>query len=96
MAKIPVPLEFDWDEGNADKNALKHKVTNRESEEVFLNRPLKIFEDPRHSEKEQRYVAYGTTNENRKLTVVFTARKQKIRIISARDQNKKERMKYEA
>ena len=96
MVKIPSPFSFEWDEGNIDKNVTKHKVTNKESEEIFLNRPLKIFEDPKHSKVEQRYVAYGMTDANRKLTIVFTTRKQKIRIISARDQSKQERIKYEA
>ncbi|MBU1119833.1 BrnT family toxin [Patescibacteria group bacterium] len=93
--KIPKPIVFDWDKGNTDKNLHKHNVSNRETEEIFNDEFLKIFGDIRHSYKEQRFVAYGATNLNRKLTIVFTVRKQKIRIISARDQNKKERIIYE-
>lgn len=90
MVKIPEPVAFDWDKGNIDKNLHKHNVSDKEAEEIFNNEPLKIFEDNKHSQQEQRFVAYGVTNLGRKLTVVFTLRKQQIRVISARDQNKRE------
>lgn len=93
--KIPEPIAFDWDQGNIDKNLHKHNVSDRETEEIFSNESLKIFEDIKHLHKEQRFVAYGVTNLSRKLTIVFTLRKQRIRVISARDQNKKERKTYE-
>lgn len=93
--KIPEPVAFDWDKGNTNKNLHRHNVSDKEAEEVFSNEPMRIFEDIKHSQLEQRFVAYGVTNSNRKLTVVFTLRKQKIRVISARDQNKKERIEYE-
>lgn len=86
-------MEFDWDQGNINKN-LKHGAANKESEEPFFNKPLKIFKDPKHSQVEQRFVAYGTTNSGRMLAVVFTLREPKIRVISSRDQNKKERKAY--
>ena len=86
---------FDWDEGNRNKNWLRHKATNEESEQIFYNQPLVVFEDKKHSQKEKRLVAYGVTDEGRKLTAVFTIRGDKIRIVSARDQNKKERRTYE-
>lgn len=84
-------IGFDWDTGNKDKNLVKHKVTNQESEEVFFNEPLLIFQDSKHSQKEKRFVAYGKTDKKRLLIVVFTVRKSLIRIISSRDQHKKER-----
>ena len=95
MKILPEPLSFEWDKGNINKNLAKHGVTDREAEEVFNNEPIRIFEDIKHSLKEQRFVAYGVTNLNRKLTVIFTSGRQQIRIISARDQNKKERRVYE-
>jgi len=85
---------FDGDEGNIDKNLIKHGVNFRECEEIFINKPLKIYEDERHSQKEPRYAAFGKTNTGRLLTVVFTIRKNKIRAISARDQSRKERKQY--
>lgn len=95
MKILPKPIAFEWDKGNINKNLIKHNVTDKEAEEVFGNKPLKIFKDINHSEKEQRFVAYGKTDSNRSLAIVFTLRREKIRVISARDQNKKERREYE-
>jgi len=87
---------FDWDEGNIDKNWKKHQVSNQETEEVFFNHPLLINLDKKHSSKKEiRFQVLGITNGGRRLFVVFTLRNNKIRIISARDQNKKERRIYE-
>lgn len=95
MVKLPVPLSFDWDQGNIEKNWQKHKVHYKEAEEIFFNKPLKIFPDKEHSKKENRFLALGFTNSKRKLTIIFAIREQKIRIISARNQSKKERKIYE-
>ena len=85
---------FDWDKGNEVKNWNKHRVSKREAEQVFFNRPLLISPDQRHSKEEQRFGCYGRTADDRKLFVSFTVRSNKIRVISARDQNKKEREVY--
>ena len=95
MKKLPKPLAFEWDKGNINKNLEKHKVTNLEAEEIFRNKPLIIFVDESHSLVERRFVAHGITSKKRNLTIIFTLRKQKIRVISARNQNKKERKIYE-
>lgn len=87
---------FDWDEGNARKSLDKHGVTQAEAEQVFSGIPL-VAEDVNHSLNEQRFQALGVTNEGRPLYVTFTLRagRKKIRIISARDMNRKERAVYE-
>jgi uncharacterized protein len=95
MRILPDPLCFEWDEGNIEKSHLKHKVTFKEAEEVFINKPRFLFEDRKHSTKEIRYGMFGTTNLGRKLSVVFTVRIEKVRIITARDMSKKERGAYE-
>ena len=92
--KLPVPLSFDWNKGNIDKNWQKHKVHFKEAEEDFLNKPLSLLRDIKHSQSEERYIALGITNQKRKLHIVFTIRNNKIRIISARNQSKKERKLY--
>jgi len=86
---------FEWGEGNRDKNKLKHKVSVGECEEIFFNQPLIILDDTKHSEEEWRYAAYGVTNEGRRLHIIFTVRKTKCRVISARDMHRKERRFYE-
>ncbi len=85
---------FDWDKANRDKNWLCHKVTWWECEEVFFNQPLYVHIDKRHSLTERRFYALGRTNGSRLLFIVFTQRKARIRIISARDMHRKERKVY--
>lgn len=85
---------FEWDDGNRDKN-LKHKVNNWECEQIFFNQPLFILEDPKHSVAENRQAAFGQTDAERKLVIIYTLREKRIRVISARDMNKKERAFYE-
>ena len=87
-------LEFEWDKGNIDKNK-KHNVEDKEAEEVFLDERKKIFKDRLHSGGEERFRVIGKTKKGRLLFVVFTKRKNKIRIISARNINKKEVYLYE-
>ena len=85
---------FDWDKGNANKNWKNHKVTQSECEQVFLNLPIILGEDKKHSKSEKRHYLLGRTEFNRLLFVVFTIRNNHIRVISARDMNKKERAIY--
>lgn len=85
---------FEWDKGNSAKNEAKHGVTDRESEEVFFNKPLAVVRS-RKGGKEIRYVALGKTYGSRLLTVVFTVRADWIRVISARPMSRNERKVYE-
>jgi uncharacterized DUF497 family protein len=87
---------FDWDEGNARKSAEKHSVTQGEAEQIFFNEPLLLLPDRKHSDKEQRFHALGKTQDGRLLHVTFTLRDggKLIRVISARDMHRKERMFY--
>jgi uncharacterized DUF497 family protein len=86
---------FLWDEGNSEKNWIKHKVTRLECEEIFFNLPLIISDDVKHSNIEKRFYALGKSTAERLLFVSFTIRNNFIRIISARDMNRKERIIYE-
>lgn len=95
MKILPEPVSFEWDSGNIDKNWLKHQVTTKEAEEVFDSKPDFIFKSEKHSTPELRYMIWGITKQGRKLAVIFTLREDRIRIISARDMDKKERIEYE-
>ena len=88
-------IGFDWDKGNIHKNWLKHQVSLAECEQLFFNRPLVIQDDIAHSMTEKRLYALGKTDSKRALFVVFTVRNNLIRIISARDMNRKERTVYD-
>ncbi len=85
---------FQWDKGNSLKSWLKHHVTEREAEQVIFNELL-LVADEKHSQYESRFRAMGYTDENRYLYIVFMVRNNLIRVISARDMNKKERVIYE-
>ncbi len=88
---------FDWDEGNIRKNADKHDVRPAEAESVFFNDPLIVAADEKHGGSERRFNALGQTTDKRPLHVTFTLRRNGtlIRVISARDMNRKERKIYE-
>jgi len=86
---------FDWDAGNERKSQDKHGVSKYEAEQVFFNAPLLLLDDEKHSESEQRFHAFGKTDAARLLHVTFTIRKNKLRVISARDMHKKEKKVYE-
>ncbi len=85
---------FDWDRGNVIKNYEKHEVHYLECEEIFFNEPLYITPDEKHSHKEKRFRALGQTKAGRLLTVIFTLRKNLIRVVSARNMSFKERRLY--
>jgi len=85
---------FEWDEGNSLKNWLKHQVSRGECEQVFFNEPIVVNVDIKHSGIEKRWFILGITDSGRLLFVVFTLRENLIRVISARDMNKKERRIY--
>lgn len=85
---------FDWDGGNGEKNWLKHGVSPVECEEAFFNTPLLVAADVSHSQDEVRYFSLGRTNAGRLLFMAFTYRGSMIRVISARDMSRKERVVY--
>lgn len=90
---------FEWDRGNSEKSRKKHGVNDHEIEEVFLNQPLMVFDDSKHSQSEERLIAFGHTNEGRYLTVAYTLRKKEekilLRPISGRPMHRKEKIIYE-
>jgi len=86
---------FVWDEGNLFKNWERHEVSAFECEQVFFNQPLIAAPDEKHSSKEPRFFALGQTDGARLLFIVFTIRSKLIRVISARDMNRRERKQYE-
>jgi uncharacterized DUF497 family protein len=86
---------FEWDEGNLLKNWEKHKVSASECEQIFFNRPLVTLPDETHSTVEPRYYALGQTDAARFLFIVFTVRNNLVRVISARDMNRRERKVFD-
>jgi len=62
---------------------------------LFFNELRVLVSDEKHSQYENRYYVLGKTNSERKLFIVFTVREYRIRVIPARDMNRKEREIYE-
>lgn len=69
-------------------------MTPVECEQLFFNLPVIAGDDEKHSETENRFYVLGQTDSGRMLFLVFTVRKDKLRVISAREMNKKERRIY--
>jgi hypothetical protein len=84
---------FVWDQGNEQKNFIKHGITILEAEEAFYNPNFLSF-DAVHSQHEKRYRLLGKTNSDKILIIAFTIRNNKMRVISSRLANKKERNIY--
>jgi len=89
-------FQFEWDDGNKAKNQLKHKVTTNEIEELFENiESLRALgEQYSPPVEEPRFGVFGLTKNGRHLFVCFTLRGTGIRVISAREMNRKERKFY--
>ena len=83
---------FEWDDGNASKKWTRHRVTQTEAEQVFLNRPLVVA--TASSLRESRQFAFGRTDGGRLLTIVFTTRGRLLRVISVRPMSRRERRGY--
>lgn len=88
-------MEFEWDIGNSGKNLKSHGIFDQEAEESFSDDRKIQATDVTHSTKEKRYVLIGKTKKRRLLYIAYTMRNKRIRIISARDINRKERKFYE-
>lgn len=88
---------FQWDDGKARKSKQKHGVSQAEAEQVFVNEPLLVACDQKHSVSEARWHALGNTDDGHRLHITYTLRDNdtRIRDISARDMNRKERTYYD-
>ncbi len=87
--RLPI-ADFEWDERNEDKIWDLHHVTRDEVEEVFYEgNPLV------RKARENKYYAFGQTEEGRYLFIVFAWRLNRIiRVITARDMDDSERFSY--
>lgn len=85
---------FQWDTGNSIKVVSRHGVEPGECEQAFLSEPFLISYDEIHSKTEPRWRALGRTSGERWLFIVFTIRNDLVRVLAARDMNRKERVRY--
>jgi len=89
-------IRFEWDESKSLKNKRKHGVSFDEAQTVFLDENAIRYDDPDHSEDEDRLIMLGMSFKLRVLLVCHCYRldDKAIRIVSARKANKKEAAVY--
>lgn len=85
-------LLFEWDEEKARTNIKKHGISFETAAKVFLDENRIDIFDSEHSLDEDRYITIGLAGDV--LFVVYTERKPRIRLISARLANERERRVY--
>jgi hypothetical protein len=88
-------LRFSWDPRKAARNLAKHAVSFDEASTVFADGLSMTIPDPGHSGDEERWVIIGQSNRGRLLVVVHIEDDNTVRIIRAREAEKRERVKYE-
>lgn len=86
-------VEFEWNENKAQSNVKKHGVAFEEAAEVFFD-PFYQGGDASVDE-EQREFLIGYSLVPRLLLVVYLERRQRTRLISARQATRQERKLYE-
>jgi uncharacterized DUF497 family protein len=84
-------MEFEWDENKNEINKLKHNIFFEKAKFIFEDFNKIIFESENNIEK--RFIILGEIFDLL-YSVVYTIRNERIRIISARRANLKEREKY--
>lgn len=88
-------MEFEWDPGKAAENLRKHQVSFNEASTVFGDHFSATASDPDHSVDEHRFITVGWSKQGRLLMVAHTERRERIRIISARELTRREKTAYE-
>jgi uncharacterized DUF497 family protein len=73
-------MTFDWNAENR-KHIARHGITPEEVEEAVRIEPLEA--GAQHHESEQRVLCFGRTKSGRLLTVLYTERNGKIRVVTA-------------
>ncbi len=86
-------LEFEWDNAKAATNVGKHGVTFEQAAYAFRD-PFGVeWVDESSDYAEERFILLGMSG-GQILSVVYTERKGRIRIISARRATKHEKNEY--
>lgn len=87
------PYQFEWDAEKAKNNLKKHGISFEMATNVFYDESRIEIYDAAHSAEEDRYITIGMVN--KVLFVVYTMRRENIRLISARTATARERRLYD-
>jgi len=85
---------YEWDARKATSNLRQHRVSFAEAISVFLDPAALTFEDPDHSDDEDREITIGISDRGRVLFISQCLRGDRIRIISARRATSREKKQY--
>jgi uncharacterized DUF497 family protein len=84
-------MEFDWDDANL-KHITGHGINREEAEDTVLIEPLEA--DLQEHGSEQRVLCLGRTRAGRLLTVLYTERRGRIRVVTAYEMTKSQQRMY--
>ena len=90
-------MTFEWDENRNHINQCKHGISFDEAQIVFEDTYAILFDDPDHSDDEERFLIIGMSNKKGVCIVshCYRGADEKIRIISARKATRTERSVYD-
>jgi len=88
-------VDFDWDGEKAARNLRKHGIDFADAGLALEDQLALTTEDP-DSLGERRFVTVASDPHGRLLTIVYTWRGERIRLISARRATRRERSQYES
>jgi uncharacterized DUF497 family protein len=86
-------MDFEWDADKDAENLAKHGISFEEAAHIF-DGPILTKMDDREDYGEVREITMGMLSPDAVLVVVHTDRGEKIRLISARKANRRERQVY--
>jgi len=86
---------FEWDPDKAAVNLTKHGVSFEEAATVFEDPLAETFDDPDHSDSEERFLTFGMSRQRRALVVAHCDRGERVRIFSARPMTRREKRQHE-
>lgn len=84
-------MTFDWDAANK-KHIARHSVTPAEAEQAIQIDPL--VADIQSHETEDRVLCFGRTAAGRLLTVLYAARRGRIRVVMVYPMTKRQQKLY--
>lgn len=87
-------MNFEWDESKSDACFLQRGFDFAYAARAFFDPDRLVREDSRHSYGEIRFQLMGSID-GRLFVVIYTPRRDAVRIISARKANQREVRQYE-
>lgn len=82
-------MQIEFDPAKSHTNLKKHGITFDEAATALLD-PMALVKEDKDSVDESRWILIGMSQQARLLTVVYTLRGQRVRLISARKATRKE------